>query len=179
MTAGAPRTVSPSPEEMIALGEEMLKWVKLNDPLHLSEWYKIEKMIIYKVWKTYIQREEFIPYYEKALAIIGRKYLDKNSDVRDGISNRWQRVYFKDLKDDEDQDVQEKLDRELDHKKKVIEHDALQKMQTASPIAPNDEVNSLKFENMQIKGERDELRKQCLRDKPDAEQKLSGSDTSL
>jgi len=106
MTVGRPRTVSFSREEMIELGKEMLKWVEENqeDILHLSEWYTIEKMFTYNEWKTFIQREEFIPYYEVCLRIVGKKYLDKNSDVRDSISQRWQRVYFKDLKEEENDD---------------------------------------------------------------------------
>ena len=104
---GAPRTVSLSPEEMIALGMEMVEYVKKNKKtiLHLCEWYTIEKGFTYKQWKTFIQREEFIPYYEQGLKIVGLKYVDKNSNVRDKISDRWQRVYFGDLKEQEDIDA--------------------------------------------------------------------------
>jgi hypothetical protein len=98
-----PRTVSFEPNEMIALGKEMVQWVKENDPLHLSQWYCIHKGIKFSDWDTMTQRLEFIPYYEQAMRMIGVKYLDKNSNVREGISQRWQRLYFKDLKDDEDQ----------------------------------------------------------------------------
>jgi hypothetical protein len=101
-----PRSVSLAPEKMIALGEEMVEWI-INHPktLHLSEWYTIEKMFTYNQWKTMIVIPEFFPYYEKALKIVGKQYLDKSSNVRDGISQRWQRVYFKDLKEQEDQDA--------------------------------------------------------------------------
>lgn len=105
MSGGRPRTVSLSKEEMMLLGEEMVNYVKKNKKtiLHLSEWYTIEKRFTYKEWKTFIQREEFIPYYEQAIKIVGLKYIDKNSNVRDGISNRWQRLYFGDLKENEDE----------------------------------------------------------------------------
>ena len=104
MTGGRPRTTSFTQDEMIALGEEMVAFVKKNKKtiLHLSEWYTIEKGFIYREWKTFIQKEEFLPYYEQALKIIGLKYVDKSSNVRDGISNRWQRVYFDDLRERED-----------------------------------------------------------------------------
>lgn len=105
MPAGAPRKVSFSKKEMIALGEEMIAWVEVNNPLHLSEWYTIEKMFLYREWKTFIQRPEFVPYYERALKMVGRQYLDKESRIREGISQRWQRVYFADLKEQEDQDA--------------------------------------------------------------------------
>lgn len=105
MAGGRPRTVSFTEEEMIELGEEMVTFVKKNKKtiLHLCEWYTIEKGFTYKEWKTFIQRAEFVPYYEQALKIVGLKYMDKNSNVRDGISNRWQRVYFGDLKENEDE----------------------------------------------------------------------------
>lgn len=105
MSAGRPRTVSFTEKQMIELGEEMVVFVKKNKKtiLHLSEWYTIEKGFTYKEWKTFIQKEEFLPYYEQALKIVGLKYIDKNSNIRDGISNRWQRLYFGDLKENEDE----------------------------------------------------------------------------
>jgi hypothetical protein len=103
MPAGRPRTVTPQPEEMIKLGEEMLEWIRINKPLHLSEWYSGEMFITSKVWDTMQVAPEFFPYYEKALRMIGKQYLDKTSKVRDSISHRWLRVYFKDLKREEDE----------------------------------------------------------------------------
>lgn len=107
MAAGRPRTISFDEKHMIALGKEMVDYVKKNKKtiLHLCEWYTIEKGFTYNEWKTFIQKEEFIPYYEQALKTIGLKYVDKNSNVRDGISQRWQRVYFCDLKEQEDRDA--------------------------------------------------------------------------
>jgi hypothetical protein len=107
MASGRPRTVSLSDEEMINLGKEMVSYVTKNKKtiLHLCEWYTIEKGFTYNEWKTFIQRPEFVPYYEQALKIVGMKYVDKNSNVRDGISQRWQRVYFGDLKESEDADM--------------------------------------------------------------------------
>ncbi len=103
MAAGRPRTSTPPPEEMIKLGEEMLEWVEKNNPLHLSEWWSIEKFITSKVWENMQVAPEFSPYYERALRIIGKQYLDKTSNVREGVSQRWQRVYFKDLRKEEDE----------------------------------------------------------------------------
>lgn len=107
MVSGRLRTVSFSDEKMIELGEEMIDYVKKNKKtiLHLCEWYTIEKGFTYNEWKTFIQKEVFLPYYEQALKIVGMKYVDKNSNVRDGISQRWQRVYFGDLKEQEDRDA--------------------------------------------------------------------------
>jgi len=103
MPAGRPRTSIPSPEEMIKLGEQMIEWIKINKPLHLSEWHSGEMFITSKVWECMQVAPEFFPYYEKALKMIGKQYLDKTSKVRDSISHRWLRVYFKDLKKEEDE----------------------------------------------------------------------------
>lgn len=102
-----PRVFSFSEKEMIALGEEMVEYVKKNKKtiLHLCEWYTIEKGFTYNEWKNFIQKAEFLPYYEQALKIVGLKYVDKSSNVRDKISDRWQRVYFGDLKEQEDRDA--------------------------------------------------------------------------
>ena len=86
--------------------------------LHVSEWWAIEMFFLESVWDTMCRAPEFFPYYELALRIIGKKYLDKNSSIRDGISQRWQRVYFKDLKKSEDQD----LDADAQRKAKAL-HD--------------------------------------------------------
>jgi len=105
MTAGRPRTVSLPYDEMIELGKEMIKWLKDHpETLHLCEWYSIHKEFTDKQWDAMQQMPEFLPYYERAIKIVGLKYINKDSKVRDGISHRWQRIYFKDLKKQEDED---------------------------------------------------------------------------
>lgn len=105
-----PRVFSFSEDQMIALGEEMVEYVKKNKKtiLHLCEWYTIEKGFTYNEWKNFIQKAEFLPYYEQALKIVGLKYVDKSSNVRDSISQRWQRIYFGDLREGEDKDENDK-----------------------------------------------------------------------
>jgi hypothetical protein len=102
-----PREFSFSEKEMIAMGEEMIAYVNKHKKtiLHLCEWYTIEKGFTYNEWKNFIQKAEFFPYYEKALKIVGLKYVEKNSNVRDNISPRWQRIYFGDLREGEDKDA--------------------------------------------------------------------------
>jgi len=114
---GRPRTVSLEPDEMIKLGQEMIDWISENKPLHISHWYSIHMFIPFKAWDTMTQRLEFIPYYERAMQIIGLQYLDKNSNVREGASQRWQRVYFKDLRAQEDADLRLKATIEQDTQK--------------------------------------------------------------
>lgn len=115
---GKPRTVSPQPDDLIALGEEMIDWVKKHpEALHLSCWYCIHKSFTEKQWETMQDRPEFVPYYQKALKIIGHKYLD--GTVNPSISQRWQRVYYKDLKKSEDQDMRDKIELEAKSKTDV------------------------------------------------------------
>ena len=91
-----PRVFAYSTAKMIELGQEMVEFVNENieDILHLSEWYTIEKGYTYNEWKNFIQIEEFLPYYEQALKIIGKKYVNKNSNVRDKISDRRNYLIF-------------------------------------------------------------------------------------
>lgn len=138
-----PRTVSFPPDDMIELGKEMVAYVsnKNNKVLHLSEWYTIEKMFTYKQFKNFCDMPEFSPYYEKALKIIGKKYLD--GTVKDGIANRWLRSYFQDLTQREDRDAQERVEREK---------------AAANPVtAPNDASIDTAHENLRLKAKIAEL----------------------
>lgn len=118
MAGGRPRTVSPQPEDLVKLGEEMVDWVKSHpDIVHICEWWCIEKEFLESQWETMIKRPEFVSYYEIVMRLVGLKYISKDSKVRDNISARWQRVYFKDLRKSEDAD----LDAEAERSKKVAE----------------------------------------------------------
>lgn len=122
MAGGRPRTVSLPPLEMIELGKEMVEWVKTHKPLHLSHWYLREKMIVYDDWECLCRCPEFLPYYETALSYVSEKYID--GTIAPAIANRFMRNYFKNVKREEDDELQTKLDKELDQKKKLIEHQA-------------------------------------------------------
>ncbi len=113
MPAGRPRTVSLPPDEMIKLGEKMIKWVVENDPVHLSEFYCIHMGYTDSEWDTMHVAPEFFPYYEKALKLVGIKYLRKDTDIEPSLKHRWQRVYFKDLKHLEDDDFNAEYSRKL------------------------------------------------------------------
>ena len=102
---GRPRTVSLPPDEMIKLGKEMIEWVTINDPIHLAEWYICEKHITKKEWKAMIQVPEFLSYYEQALFIVGQHYIKKNTEIEPSLKHRWLRIYFADLREQEDEDA--------------------------------------------------------------------------
>lgn len=116
---GAPRTVSPSPEECIKLGEELLEWVKVEDEkkprLRFQQFYSIEKMIIRKHWKSIIQTPEFLPYYQKAQAILAERCLD--GTMEKSFGQRYIRVYDRDLIDEEWAELEFKA--ELARKKEI------------------------------------------------------------
>jgi hypothetical protein len=105
MPAGRPRSVSLPPDEMVKLAHEMIKWVEENRPMHLSQWYCIEKGYTDDEWDTMRVCPEFFHYYKKALKMIGMQYLAKDSPIDPSLKHRWQRIYFKDLKDMEDDDL--------------------------------------------------------------------------
>ena len=106
MPAGRPRTVSPPDDELEALGQQMVDFVsdEKNNVLHLTEWWSTEMFFVENVWEAMIRIPKFLPYYEQALRIIGKKYVDKESRVRDSVSHRWLRHYFKDVKKAEDEE---------------------------------------------------------------------------
>lgn len=100
-----PRILTLSPEEMTKLGEEMVQWCLVNKPLHLSQWWSFEKDITDSDWNAIRKLPEFVHYYNKALKIVGMSYINKESKVEPRIKDRWLRVYFKDLKEQEDEDM--------------------------------------------------------------------------
>ncbi len=120
--AHRPRVITPPPEDVVSLGKEMVEWIEINDPYHLSEWYTIEKGFTYNQWKQFLKCEEFGPYYEIALKMVGKGYL--NGKVDKSISQRWQRVYFKDLREEENDTMLEKLTAELETKKLLIQFES-------------------------------------------------------
>jgi hypothetical protein len=141
MAGGRPRTVSLPPEDMIKLGEEMLKWIEKNDPIHLCQFYSLEKMFTYKQWDAMTQKPEFVPYYEKALQIIGLKYLRKDNEIEPSIKQRFLRVYFKDVKHAENE---------------KIAYEASAGM-ASTTTAPNQDTIDIQQENMRLKARIAEL----------------------
>ena len=100
---GRPRTVSPEPAECIELGEEMVEWVILNKPTHLTEWFSIEKMIPWKMWDAMCQIPEFLPYYEIALSLVAKSARDGTLNTT--IAQRFLSLYHRDMKRMENDDV--------------------------------------------------------------------------
>ena len=119
---GRPRIDTFPPEEMHQLGEELLEWLDSEEEiLHLSQWYSGMKKFTYNEWKMLIARSEFFPYYDAALKKVGLQYMRKDSPIEPSLKQRWQRVYFKDLREEEDETLAYKASLDKEKEKPVEE----------------------------------------------------------
>lgn len=128
---GRPRTVSLSPDKMIELGKEMVEWVIKNDPLQIFQWYSHVKHFTYKQFDVMKDAPEFSPYYEQAQNYIALKYINGESkQIKQGISERFLRVYFKDMKKEENELITYKIEAEILAKEKAAQQSVIPPTQT-------------------------------------------------
>ena len=102
--SGRKRTSTPSPEECIELGEELLKWATEETEefrFRFAQWYSVKKHILRKDWKNLIKSPEFSPYYEEVQSIFADRCLD--GTVKEGFGNRYLRLYDRDLIEEENE----------------------------------------------------------------------------
>lgn len=112
MPGGAPRTVSPSPEECIKLGKELVEWAtEETDEWRclFQQWYSIKKGILRKDWKALVQIKEFLPYYEKAQSALAKKAVD--GTMEKGFGQRYIRLYDRELIEEEN--AQARIDADI------------------------------------------------------------------
>lgn len=118
---GRPPNKGYSKEEVIALGEEFLKWMRdqdadpKSDVVHLSEWYSEIKQIPCSQWESIIVRDCFIGYYERAKKWMGKRTL-KNKDLPPSYGNRFIGIYFKEVRDHERSEMEHKVEYEIKKK---------------------------------------------------------------
>ncbi|HSX38122.1 MAG TPA: hypothetical protein VLE95_04745 [Chlamydiales bacterium] len=117
---GRPPNCGFSNHELLVLGEELLLWMEQTDEngtevVHLSEWYSAIKHIPRSQWKSLIQRDCFLPYYEKAMDWLGVKLL-KNKNLPVAYGSRFLGIYFREIREYEQTVMQEKIDYELAQK---------------------------------------------------------------
>ena len=119
MPAGRPPEIM-SDEDVIKLGEELLKWMhdnkKNKDIVHLSQFYSEYKGICRSDWRAIAQRVQFLTYYEKALEWMGTKTLT-NDKIPPSYGNRFLNIYFKDVRETEREVNKEKVEDEVAIKK--------------------------------------------------------------
>ncbi len=109
---GAPRTVSPPPEECIKLGEDLFLWLseKTKEPrLLLGQWWCLKQKMLRSQWNALKQVKEFLPYYEAAQQFMALKCLD--GTIKEGFAQRYLRLYDRELVEEENEKA--KFDAEL------------------------------------------------------------------
>lgn len=133
---GAPRTVSPSHEDVIKLGEDLVEWASTpptedNPKMRFADWYSLEQFMILKEWKLLKQMPSFSPYYEKARTLLSKHYINAGKDdtMNAGIAHRFLRHYcWDDVAEMEDAQVEHEARAKAlidtsDHERKLIERD--------------------------------------------------------
>ncbi len=157
MVSGRLRTTTPEDPELIKLGQELVKWAtdEKTDELRcrFSQWYSLIKGITHNEWDLMLQKPVFRGYYEKAQTALAQKYVD--GSVKDSIGHRFLRIYSPEVKHQENQDKEDDLERELEIKKKLIDHQSAKENKNLSPI--QDQID-LRHENMLLKAELESLK---------------------
>lgn len=132
MAIGRPPKVY-SDEDVVKLGEELITWIRkrFNDkdmPIHLTEWYSLEKDILYHDWDNIRKRAHFLKYYDSALELMSLCTM-ANKNLETAYGSRFLGVYSKDLR---------KHEREV--KFEVIDHEAEVKAEAnnKNQTSPND-----------------------------------------
>lgn len=109
MVAGAPRTVTPSEDEVEVLGKEYIQWLEENpEAIHHTEWYSIYKKMLKTQWEALRQTKQFLPYHEQGRAILASR-MRKAQVVKEGIAHRYLSLLDTELKE---------------HDKELVEHKA-------------------------------------------------------
>lgn len=119
--------------ELTQIGTELVEYALTSDLLHVSEYYAVVRGIPRHTWKALIKTDVLLPYYEKAQAIIARRYVD--GTVSSSIAHRFLRIYYKDVGESENEELREKLELELEYKKKLIEYDMQLKKQVSEMVS--------------------------------------------
>jgi len=123
---GRPPNPGFEDEDLVALGEEFVAWMDKVDSendykvVHLSQWFSKIKNIPISQWDSIIRRECFIGYYKKAILWMGTRTLI-NKELPTAYGSRFINIYFKDVKAEEREEVEHKIDHEI---KKKMEHEA-------------------------------------------------------
>jgi len=124
MVSGRLRTTTPPDEELVKLGEELLKWATADVPkkerpyrFRFAQWYSLKKGILDKEWDLMLQKPIFRGYYERARVALANRITD--GTIKEGIAQRFMRTYCPEVKAEENEtakfksDLQSKADIEV------------------------------------------------------------------
>jgi len=119
MPAGRPRISTPDEEEVKELGESLVKWAEEESKelrCRFCEWYTLpENGFIRKDWDALIRLNQFRPYYERAQAALGRRYMDGTINPSVGHRVMWHFV-----PESKEQEI-DRMTKEAEIKKKAFE----------------------------------------------------------
>jgi hypothetical protein len=100
------RKVTPSPEEVIEIGKELVEWAKVEDKdnprLMFAEFYSGVKHILRREWKALLKLDEFAPYYEQAQQILAKRCID--GTMEKSFGHRFLRLYNREVVDAENEE---------------------------------------------------------------------------
>lgn len=108
MRVGRPRSAIPERDELILLGEELVKWATEKEKkgerirVRFCDWYT-DQGFVRKQWEHMREKPEFQWYYEKARSLLAMRYVD--GTVNQSIAHRYLRMYDPELRDDENKDA--------------------------------------------------------------------------
>jgi len=142
---GRPEMLGYSDEDLIDLGEEMIRYLADHDEsvVHLSHWYSVVKGISKSDWKAICKRIEFLPYYERAIEWVGCNIL-QNRELPTAYGSRFLSIYFQDLREHE---------REVKREEIQFTAELKAKMDATRATPPNDAILSLNLELIKKIGE--------------------------
>lgn len=107
MPAGCPRTATPTKEEVIELGKDLVRWAS-EDPEDPKDkrtawcfWYAEVQGMIKSQFSALKQLPEFRHYYEIARSKMAKRL--HNEELEKGLCHRYLRYYDQDLADAEDE----------------------------------------------------------------------------
>lgn len=120
---GRPPNEGFADEDLMVLGEELLKWMeeidKLNKEIvHLSEWYSEIKEISVTQWSSICDRACFRPYYERARVWMGKNIL-KNDRMPSAYGSRYLGIYHREITEHERSQIEHKVDYEIKKKQEA------------------------------------------------------------
>lgn len=133
MGTGRPRALTPSKEEVIELGKELVEWVSVEDKdnprLMFAEFYSGVKHILRREWKALLKLDDFAPYYEQAQQILAKRCLD--GTMEKSFGHRYLRLYDRELTQEEDKLLAYKAELARKQKEEEEQDDPIRKLAQA------------------------------------------------
>lgn len=159
MVAGKPRTLTPSKEETLKLGKDLVEWASKptqdhetpGERLRFAEWYCIKHFMIAKQFKALQQLPEFKPFYEKARSMLAIRLVNAGQKgyIKEGIAHRFLRYYCDDVRESENDKIlfeaeaKKKQDDEAFQKKIIEKDDELMKL-SSQLLEAQEHIDKLK-----------------------------------